>query len=144
MTLRPVHKSDIETLATWLPKIAAGAGCKRWASEAALPHALAGAGALVSDDCFLAYRAGTPLPRAAKIEFLAVPPGRRRLGIGSRAALAIEKQLRRSVDGIYVAVPARLGLALYFWLRLGYRPLLQPDSPSRLDDASVWMMRKLR
>lgn len=144
MTLHPLRKADVESLATWLPKTAADAGCERWSSETAIREATGDEGALTSDDCFLAFEIGVHLPRAAQIELLAVPPGRRRLGIGSRTALAIEKRLRRSADAIYVAVPARLGLALYFWLRLGYRPLLQPDWPARLDDASVWMVRKLR
>jgi GNAT superfamily N-acetyltransferase len=144
MTLRPLRKADVASLATWLPKTAADAGCEHWSNETALRDALGEDRALVTDGCFLALEAGVPREDALRIDFLAVPPGLRRLGTGSRSALALEKRARRSVDAIYVLVPARLGLALYFWLRLGYRPLLQPDWPAEVAEASVWMKRTVR
>jgi hypothetical protein len=42
-------------------------------------------------------------------------------------------------------VPSDLGLALYFWLRLGYRPLLQRDWPAPVEGkTAAWMQRELR
>jgi hypothetical protein len=80
----------------------------------------------------------------AQVRFLAVEPGRRRLGAGGRAALALERKLKRSARAIYVLIPEHLGLALYFWLRLGYRPLTQGDWPVAPDEgASTWMVREL-
>jgi len=74
-----------------------------------------------------------------------VAPDRRRLGTGHRSALALETRLPASIRRVYVSIPARLGLALYFWLRLGYRPLTQRDWPAAPDDApGVWMVRELR
>ncbi len=92
----------------------------------------------------LAYDTGTPQRNSARVRFLAVDPGRRRLGVGSRAALALEERLAPSAKEIYVSVPARLGLAFYFWLRLGYRPLTQRDWPYPPEESpSVWMVRSL-
>ena len=144
MTLRPLRTADIPSLATWLPRAAADAGCERWTREDALRNAVGREGALAADDCFLAYQLGSPQPKTANVQLLAVAPGRRRLGTGSLAALALEKRLRPSASGIYVLVPARLGLALYFWLRLGYRPLTQDEWPARPKRGSaVWMVRGL-
>ena len=82
---------------------------------------------------------------AAHVKLLAVAPDKRRLGIGGRAALALERRLRRSAKRLYVLVPSRIGIALYFWLRLGYRPLTQRDWPEAPADApSTWMVRELR
>ncbi len=54
------------------------------------------------------------------------------------------KRLRRSSRRVYVLVPSKLGLALYFWLRLGYRPLTQREWPAGPESTpSVWMMRDL-
>ena len=145
MTLRPLRTADIPALAVWLPRAAAEARCQRWAREDALPAAVGREGALVADDCFLAYELGSPQPQAATVQLLAVAPGRRRLGTGSLAALALERRLRLSASGIYVLVPAQLGLALYFWLRLGYRPLTQAEWPARPERGpAVWMVRGLR
>lgn len=145
MRLRPLRTADVPSLAAWLPRAAADAGCDRWASDDALRAATGREGALADDQCFLAYETGLPQPETANIEFLAVAPDRRRLGIGSRAALALEERLRGSVTGIYVIVPAHLGLAFYFWLRLGYRPLTQAEWPARPEQGpAVWMLRALR
>jgi ribosomal protein S18 acetylase RimI-like enzyme len=149
MPLRPLRASDLPALSDWLPRTAAELGCDRWADEQALRGALATAGKLLYSDergeAFVAYATHTPLPHSARIDLLAVAPGRRRLGSGSRAALALERRLARSIERVYVLVPSRLGLALYFWLRLGYRPLTQRDWPAAPDtDTSAWMMRELR
>ena len=148
MPLRPPRASDLTALAGWLPRVAAEAGCDRWADEAAL-H-VANASALLYRDgrgqAFLAYETDAPLPGCARIELLAVAPERRRLGTGGRAALALERRLARSMRRAYVLVPSRIGLALYFWLRLGYRPLTRREWPLLPEgvDASVWMARELR
>jgi len=145
MTLRSLRTADVPSLAAWLPRAAAEAGCQRWAREDAPRTAVGREGALVADGCFLAYELGSPQPEAASVQLLAVAPGRRRLGTGSLAALALEKRLRPSASSIYVLVPAQLGLALYFWLRLGYRPLTQAEWPARPERGpAVWMVRQLR
>lgn len=145
--LRPLREADIAAL-SWLPTVARDIGCDRWASEDDLLGAISASNVLAvvehSPLGLLAYDTGTPHKNAARIRFLAVEPARRRLGVGSRAALALEVRLRSSTKDIYVTVPARLGLAFYFWLRLGYRPLTQKDWPARPEETpSVWMVRSL-
>ncbi len=144
MELRPLRTADLAALAAWLPRAADEIGCQRWASEAALRAAVGKKSALVGPDCIVAFETGAPERDAARVGLLAVAPGRRRLGIGGRAALALEQRLVTSVARLYVVVPATLGLALYFWLRLGYRPLTQRDWPAPAEQApSVWMLREL-
>lgn len=149
MELRPLRASDIDTLSPWLPRAASEARCERWSSEDALREATGQRHILVvSEDgprALLEFTTEVPSPGAAQVRFLAVEPKRRRLGIGGRAALALERRLARSVSRLYVLVPERLGLALYFWLRLGYRPLTQREWPAPpTDGAAAWLVRELR
>jgi GNAT superfamily N-acetyltransferase len=156
MRLRPLRAKDIEPLA-WLPAVAEKAGCERWSADGVLAKAFTdGREAeglnpqLLCIDAdgpqgIIEYAVDEPVPDAAHVRFLAVDPSRRRLGIGGRAALALERRLKRSVERVYVAVPARIGIALYFWLRLGYRPLSQADWPAEPEGPpSTWMLRELR
>jgi GNAT superfamily N-acetyltransferase len=158
MRLRPLRSSDIERLA-WLPAVAAKAGYERWANDGALAtarssdHSSGGQASawhvLCIDEAgphgMVEYALDAPVPGAAQVRFLAVDPTHRRIGIGGRAALALERRLMRSVERIYVAVPARIGIALYFWLRLGYRPLTKTEWPADPEDPpSTWMVRELR
>ena len=117
MPLRPLRAPDLPLLSAWLPRTAAELGCERWAGADALHNALGAAETLLYSDgrgeAFVAYETGAPLPDSARIDFLAVAPGRRRLGSGSRAALAVERRLARSIKRIYVLVPSRLGLAAF-------------------------------
>jgi len=147
-SLRPLRAADLASLA-WLPAVAVDAGYDSWSSEDALRAAIDSGRALVPDtdapEALVAYDTDTPDRRAGVVRFLAVRPERRRLGIGGRTALALEERLAPSVERLYVVVPARIGLALYFWLRLGYRPLTQRDWPALPEyPPSVWMVRSLR
>lgn len=145
--LRPLRRRDIERVAAWLPDVARDAGCDRWASVEAIERAVGDTRVLVprDGDAFVAYEADSPKRKAATVRLIAVPPEARRLGTGGRVALALEEWLGRSVERIYAIVPARLGLALYFWLRHGYRPLIQPDWPAEpVERPAVWMARDLR
>ena len=146
--LRPLRQSDLESLA-WLPAVADDIGCEGWSTGNALRAAIDGDRALVPDldapEALVAYETGAPERRAARVRFLAVRPERRRLGIGGHTALALEERLAPSAERLYVLVPARIGLALYFWLRLGYRPLTQRDWPAPPEEPpAVWMVRSLR
>ena len=148
MPLRSLRASDVASLVTWLPSVAGAAGCERWSSANALRDAAGRKDVLLYHDdageAFVAYALDTPARGAARVELLAVAPDKRRLGIAGRAALALEKRLARSTERIYVAVPASIGLALYFWLRLGYRPLTQREWPEALERTAAWMVRELR
>ena len=149
MPLRPIRAPDIDAISTWLPPVARDLGYPAWESGEGLRLSAGPHDALIYDEAagiaVLSYENASPEPDAARIHLLAVAPGRRRLGIGSRAALALERRLRASTARLYVVVPARLGLALYFWLRLGYRPLTQAGWPARPEQSpSLWMRRELQ
>jgi GNAT superfamily N-acetyltransferase len=148
MPLRTLRASDVPSLATWLPGVAIAIGCQRWSVENALRDAAGRDDVLLYHDAagaaFISYAPDAPKRNAARIELLAVAADTRRLGIGGRAAIALEKRLARSARQIYVAVPSTTGLALYFWLRLGYRPLTQREWPALLDGSATWMVRELR
>jgi GNAT superfamily N-acetyltransferase len=92
---------------------------------------------------------GTPGAGDATVPFLAIDPARRFRGLGGEAGLVLEEHLRRrhSVERVYAPVPDGRGLAVYFWLRLGYRPLTLAESPGPLVGLSgkpvkgIWHVR---
>ncbi len=146
--LRPLRAANIDQLAAWLPDVANAAGCDHWTNADELHTAIDNPSVLTvgSDyNCFVAYELGSPHAGAALIRLLAVAPDSRHTGLGGRIALALEKRLALSTKTkqIYVAVPSRIGIALYFWLRLGYRPLVRSDSPLLPSPSFAWMVRAL-
>jgi len=148
MPLRRLRASDVASLATWVPSIASAIGQDQWSREGALRGAVGESAALLYSDeageAFIAYEIDVPTANAARIELLAVAVSQRRLGIGGHAAIALEKRLARTAQRIYVTVPSAIGIALYFWLRLGYRPLMQHEWPTPLTGNSTWMVRERR
>ena len=85
----------------------------------------------------------------ATIAFLTVEPARRFRGLGGEAGIELERHLRGSLGyaRVYAPVPEGRGLAVYFWLRLGFRPLdlaEAPKAPLGLTADSkpgIWMLR---
>jgi hypothetical protein len=66
-----------------------------------------------------------------------------RRGAGMRAAVLVERQIRaKGMRTAYAPATAAHGISVYFWLRLGYRPLLRAEWPCARDGV-VWLMRKL-
>ena len=94
-------------------------------------------------------RPDAPEPGDATITFLAMQPERRYRGLGGEAGLAVEALAREKLGAkrVYVGVPEWRGLAVYFWLRLGFRPLSlaeAPDAPLGLTSETkpgIWMLR---
>ena len=87
-----------------------------------------------------------PYPAAGwlTIGFLALADPYRGRGLGSEAVLSLEEEARRTglAASFAAGVAAGTGRALYFWLRLGYRPLLQADLPwPSPKKGVVWMVR---
>jgi ribosomal protein S18 acetylase RimI-like enzyme len=136
----------MSALEQWVPAVARAAGCGRWAQAAALQRRATNDHTLLYRDrsglAYVRYSTSTTGP-LAHIDFLAVAPEHRRLGIGSRAVLALERRLRRKVKQIVVGLPDHLGLAFYFWLRLGFRPLLQHEWPAESEGTMAWLVREL-
>jgi GNAT superfamily N-acetyltransferase len=90
-----------------------------------------------------------PGPRSATIPFLAIDPDRRFRGLGGEAGIALDLQLRKdsSFERVYAPVPEGRGLAVYFWLRLGFRPLSMAEAPKAPlgltadSQPGIWMLR---
>jgi GNAT superfamily N-acetyltransferase len=95
-------------------------------------------------------RREAPSPGEATITFLAVQPERRFRGLGGEAGLGLERLVRERLQArrVYAGVPEGRGLAVYFWLRLGFRPLISgetPEAPVGLAGESlpgIWMVRE--
>jgi hypothetical protein len=76
-----------------------------------------------------------------EVRWIELEAGRRRWGLGMDAvrALEVEAAERWGVREVRAHVPMGVGLALYFWLRLGYRP----EDPVRTDGDAFVMVRGL-
>jgi GNAT superfamily N-acetyltransferase len=140
------------------------AGLSGWLEAALAPewtpgdlpgHLDAGRGVLVSDSESEPIGAavvvlGVPDAASASVPLIAIDPQRRFRGIGGEAGLALERHLRSrlGIERLYAPVPEARGLAVYFWLRLGYRPLSageMPGPPAGLNGspmAGIWMVRE--
>jgi hypothetical protein len=79
----------------------------------------------------------------ATFELIAVPREHARSGNGMQGAALAEDEMRAAGARVaYAPAPAAHGIALYFWIRLGYRPLLRGDWPCRRDGVA-WLARLL-
>lgn len=95
----------------------------------------------------LCFRADYPEPGALTIDLVVLESSHRGRGLGGEAVLTLEKEaLRRRLGRRFLApVAASQGRALYFWLRLGYRPLLRSEAAfSSVPSGIVWMARDAR
>jgi predicted N-acetyltransferase YhbS len=71
---------------------------------------------------------------------LAVRAGLRNLGYGAEAVVRLEEMYPGAT--VCAAIPRFNGLAIYFWLRVGYRPVrLDEDAELARDPERLWMVR---
>jgi hypothetical protein len=72
-----------------------------------------------------------PEAGAACMAFVAIDPREQFRGLGGEAGVALERRVvqRWGARRLLAPVPEGRGLAVYFWLRLGYRPLTQAGAP---------------
>ena len=90
-----------------------------------------------------------PQQGTAAIPFISIDPDRRYRGLGGEATLALERHLRArfGVESVYAPIPDWRGLAVYFWLRQGYRPVTITEAPWPLTGLvpdprpGIWMLR---
>lgn len=151
VTLAPLNAPSAEALATWVPRVAAAVGY--------LPLGLAEAvRRLAEAENHRVWRvsvdgdespaglvvARDPESGEARILFVALRADLCRRGLGHRAALEAERRLAATgAKRVLAAVSARHGLSVYFWLRLGYRPLLASAWPAcELPDVG-WVAREI-
>lgn len=79
------------------------------------------------------------------IDALAVRADARNLGYGQEMVLAAEERATAWARSVVAGVPRANGLAVYFWLRTGYRPLypVAAPLPPTMNPALLWMVRAL-
>lgn len=76
-----------------------------------------------------------------RIDRLAIAAPLRNLGLGAEAVYAAEAL--RSSRFVLAGVPLQNGLAIYFWLRVGYRPLYPSPETAALPPGRLWMRRNI-
>jgi ribosomal protein S18 acetylase RimI-like enzyme len=130
LTVKLAGPKDLELLA-WL----GGALAPDWTPQDLAPHVGAGEAVVicVRDGGRIGIGVvlrGLPTPATASVPFIAIAPPERYRGLGGEAVLALERlvQARWQVERVLAPVPERRGLAVYFWLRLGYRPLQRVEA----------------
>jgi GNAT superfamily N-acetyltransferase len=154
LALRPIAAADADWLDGWLAPVAASVGYTELDAELPgerLRDALrVGHGLLcwivVRDGDatgLIVYRLHAPRDGAAIVEMVATQPKHARRGSGMAAVAALEDALRmQGVRSVYAPAPAVHGIATYFWIRLGYRPLLRAEWPCERA-AVAWFTREL-
>jgi hypothetical protein len=152
--LRPFVEADVDGLDGWLAAVARSVGHdalnRSDAARSLLGRPRAEKSLRVrvierNGDAagLLVYRLHAPRRGAALIELVATPPSMARRGSGMTAVVVLEDELRAAnVRAVYAPAPAIHGIAMYFWIRLGYRPLLSPDWPCR-SPGVAWLLREL-
>lgn len=91
----------------------------------------------------ITYRNGSPSPEDAIIEFVGVEPSFARRGHGQTGAAVLADELRTAgVRKVFAPAAEKHGIGLYFWIRLGYRPLLRDEWPCARQGIA-WLARDL-
>ena len=152
--LRPVEDGDAAWLDGWLAPVAASVaydeidGARPGASLIERLRRDRGLRAqiIVRDGDgvgLVVYRVGVPKRDAAIVEIIATPAALARRGSGMSAAALVEDAVRaEGVRTLYAPAPAVHGIATYFWIRLGYRPLLRGEWPCERVGVA-WLVREL-
>jgi GNAT superfamily N-acetyltransferase len=88
----------------------------------------------------LALRLDWPGSRAATVVALAIDPDARGHSYAARALFTAERALAADIERWYATVPRTNGRGLYFMLRCGYAPLLEPP-PGAACEGVTWFAR---
>ena len=153
VALRPLDDADVAWLDGWLGAVAASVGYdRRHASSGRwlrgrLAHERRLRVDVIERDGRAAgvavYRSPAPRYDAAIIELVAMPSAEARRGTGTAAAALVEEVLRAGgARVVYAPAPAVHGIDVYFWIRLGYRPLQRSGWPCAVPGVA-WMRRDL-
>jgi len=148
VALRDVQPNDGPWLDTWLGACAASVAYDTIDPDAAslsLLKRLEAGGLLAKvirthqNIGIVAYRVDAP----ATIEFVGVQSAHTRRGYGHAGAALVEEVVQASgATAIYAPAPALHSIAMYFWIRLGYRPVLQHEWPCHREGVA-WLKRDL-
>ncbi|HEY7567425.1 MAG TPA: GNAT family N-acetyltransferase [Gemmatimonadaceae bacterium] len=152
IALRPARRADNAWLETWLPAVAKSVDYDDESTQRSQKRLIIersasrtpGTAALGCDPVgVIIYRTDEPKAHHAIIELVATPPQCARRGAGMAAASLLEEQLRRrGMRRIYAPAAASHGIAMYFWIRLGYRPLLRHEWPC-VREGVAWLSRDI-
>jgi hypothetical protein len=151
LVLRAARQEDLGSLG-WL----GGALAPDWTLDDLSPHVGSGEAVVMSGRDggpvgLAVVLLGQPTTGATCVPFIAIDPVARFRGLGGEAGLALERLTRErwQTQRVLAPVPERRGLAVYFWLRLGYRPLTRAEAPWPLVGLNgragpgIWMARDL-
>ena len=87
------------------------------------------------------YRMHTPRRGSACFELVAVTDEHARRGAGMTAASLAEEEMRAAgIRRVFAPAAAKHGISMYFWIRLGYAPILRGEWPCARDDIA-WLRR---
>jgi hypothetical protein len=152
LLLRTATLEDVAAMNEWLSMSALSPDWQIEDLETTLPAAT---GVQISDRAgdalgLIVLLSDHPEPGDVSVPLVAVAPQRRFSGLGGEAVLAVEREVRArwGVQRCFAPVPDGRGLAVYFWLRLGYRPLTTEQAPWPLAGLSdeprrgMWMLRE--
>ena len=134
--LRPLRQSDVEAVARWYDQAVVLAGERRSLSDlldSSSQVLVLIDGRRQEPVALILPTIDDPEDGWATVTLLIVSQEERELA--ARAVALLEVTVRLAGKHIRAAVPADVGLALYFWLRLGYRPIAA--------DGRLWMIRDL-
>ncbi len=157
ITLRSPIESDAAPVAPWLPEAVAAVQGRGTAAQPALaldallaqwdaayPTGKTLIGALPDGGSVGLVRVRDTEPERLVIDALTVRADARNLGHGQEIVFALEEE-RLAGQMAAAGVPRTNGLAVYFWLRVGYHPLYPRDGGrlADLDPVRLWMVREL-
>jgi hypothetical protein len=135
--LRALRESDVGAIASWHAKAILLAGSSISLSDLVDPSERL---LVLTEEAdrepvgLLSVALDNPEPGWATVVLLAIAaPECRDLAV--QAVALLEADLRQEARHIRAAAPLDVGLALYFWLRLGYRPTVSGER--------LWMTREL-
>ena len=150
LTLRSLTPDDEAWLDAWYPAAVArfdyncadaaallrcGAGDKQFQARVIASGA--------TDVGLIAYRLRTPKDYGGQFELVLTPPEHARKGAGMAAAALAEQEMRAAdMLETYAPAPAINGISMYFWIRLGYAPLMRDAWPCD-SNGVAWLKRSL-
>lgn len=137
--LRPLREGDVEAIASWLAKAVVLASSPVPLTDLLKPDGdrptLVLTACQSQEPSLLVTVALDDTGNGwATVALLAMAAQEQR-DLAAQAIALLEADLGHKARHIRAAVPLDVGLALYFWLRLGYRPIAA--------DGRLWMIRDL-
>ena len=135
--LRPIRGPDVERIARWYDTAVVLAGSPIPLGGLLAPTDRRRTLVVTESDGtepegLIALALDDPEPGWATVSLLAIAAPEHR-DLAAQAVAVLEADLHEQTSHIRAAAPPDVGLALYFWLRLGYRPAVSAER--------LWMTR---